>query len=145
MQIPNRYLTKRETPLSVLRSGVFWPSFALPCNKLKPIFWNFIFFHIFDLSCQGNYKYNTFTGNDRSDRPITSVYNFENKFLPTFSISSFECKSDGLAMLVFKFVFTAHLSRLKRGSLRSSETRRTQRIIIFPLPLTPLNTGQGRR
>jgi len=71
-----------------MRSGVLWPSFALPCNKLKRIFWNFIFFHIFDQGCQGNYKYNTSTGNDRSDKPITSVYNFENKFFPTFSRSS---------------------------------------------------------
>jgi hypothetical protein len=45
-------------------------------------------------------------------------------------------------MQVCEFIFTARLSRPSGASL---DAQRTQRIIIFPLPLTPLNAGQGRR
>jgi len=50
-------------------------------------------------------------------------------------------------MQVCEFIFTARLSRPSGASLK---TQRTQRIIIFPLPLTPVKwlpdlKGQGRR
>jgi hypothetical protein len=45
-------------------------------------------------------------------------------------------------MQVCEFIFTA-LPVPQSGA--SLETQRTQRIIIFPLPLTPLDAGQGRR